>query len=140
MAISRLRFRFVQPAWDFLRFSKFGIVGRDMNRRGFYIATRARAQVGVDTGKLRRTIRHNTYNGRSLARGPYTRVSAGDKNTRYALTHHQGTRPHEITPSARKSVLKFNVGGRTVYATRVMHPGTRENNYLTDHLAAAVRI
>lgn len=140
MAISRVRFRFIQPAWDFLRFSKYGIVGRDMTRRGHYIAMRARAQVGVDSGALRRTIRQETYNGRSLSRGPYTRVSAGDTKTRYALMHHEGTRPHEIKPTGRKSVLKFNVGGKTVYATRVMHPGTRENNYLTDHLAAAVRI
>ena len=35
-----------------------------------------------------------------------------------------GTRPHEITPKKAKS-LRFVVGGKTVYAKHVEHPGTR---------------
>lgn len=138
MAFSTVDFRFHQPEWDNLRYSRNGIVGRDMDRRGAYVATQARMQVGVDTGALRRTITHNTHTLRGF--GPMTVVSAGGPEAPHGLLHHQGTRPHEIAPKAVKSVLKLNIGGKTVYATRVIHPGTRENNYLTDHLEAAVRI
>lgn len=34
-----------------------------------------------------------------------------------------GTRPHVI--EAKEGALKFEVGGETVYATRVFHPGTK---------------
>lgn len=139
MAISVTSFEFVQPAWDRLRYSRTDIIGRDMDRRGAYIANMARAQVGVDTEALRRTIRHRTVGGRG-AYGPTTRVAAGGPGVDYALIHHEGTRPHEIRPNPPRSVLKFTIGGKTVYATRVMHPGTRENKYLTDHLPMAVRI
>lgn len=138
MAISRVDFRFVQPAWDNLRYSEHGLVGRDMTRRGEYIANRARIQVGVDTGALRRTITRATFGSKRI--GPYTIVSAGGPDAPHALMHHEGTRPHVIEAKGRRSMLKFNVGGKTVYVTRVLHPGTRENNYLTDHLPMAVRI
>lgn len=138
MAISTSSFHFIQPAWDNLRYSKRGIVGRDMDRRGAYIANMARIQVGVDTGALRQSIRHSTHTAKGL--GPYTIVSAGGPTAPHALMHHEGTRPHEIRPNPPRSVLKFTVGGKTVYATRVLHPGTRENKYLTDHLPMAVRI
>ena len=139
MITLRTRFRFEQPGWDNLRYARSGIIGRDMDRRGTYIANMARAQVGVDSGALRRTIRHQTYAGRA-GDGPRTVVAAGGPGVEYALMHHEGTRPHEIRPNPPRSVLKFNIGGKIVYATRVMHPGTRENNYLTDHLPMAVRI
>lgn len=136
--MSSVNFRFVQPAWDNLRYSKNGIVGRDITRRGEYVARMARAQVGVDTRALQRSIRSTTHTASGL--GPYAIVSAGGPGIDYALMHHQGTRPHEIRPKGTKSVLKFTIGGKTVYATRVLHPGTRENKYLTDHLPMAVRI
>ena len=138
MAISTTNFRFVQPAWDNLRYSKNGIVGRDITRRGQYVANMARIQVGVDTGALRRTIRTETHTASGM--GPVAIISAGGPTAPHALMHHEGTRPHEIRPNPPRSVLKFTVGGRTVYATRVLHPGTRENKYLTDHLPMAVRI
>lgn len=48
----------------------------------------------------------------------------------YALMVHQGTRPHTIVPRRSKS-LRFRVGGRIVYATRVSHPGTSPDPFLT---------
>lgn len=139
MALSSSSFRFIQPAWDSLQYSRTDIIGRDMDRRGEYIASRARIQVGVDSGALRRTIRHATFSGGGGV-GPKTVVAAGGPGVEYALMHHEGTRPHEIKPKSAKSVLKFNIGGKTVYASRVRHPGTRENKYLTDHLPMAVNI
>lgn len=52
-----------------------------------------------------------------------------------ALWHHEGTRPHVITP-ATKPQLVFWSGrmGRTLRADRVFHPGTNPNRYLVDAL------
>ncbi|WP_326597126.1 hypothetical protein [Streptomyces sp. NBC_01803] len=47
--------------------------------------------------------------------------------TRYVL---DGTRPHVIRPR-RRQALRFEVGGRTVFAAYVRHPGTRPNPFLT---------
>lgn len=38
----------------------------------------------------------------------------------------EGSRPHTIRPR-RAKVLRFKVGGTTVYAASVQHPGTRPN-------------
>jgi hypothetical protein len=40
-----------------------------------------------------------------------------------------GTRPHIIRPRTKR-VLKFTVGGRTVFAKMVRHPGTRARPFL----------
>ena len=138
MALSSVDFRFKQPAWDRLRYSRTGMVAKDIDRRIAYIERMAKVQVGVDTSALRRSIVRSMHTAPGT--GPLGVVSAGGPSAPHALMHHEGTRPHPITPRAGRSVLKFKMGGRTVYATRVMHPGTRENNYLTDHLETAVRI
>lgn len=41
----------------------------------------------------------------------------------------QGTKPHVITPRGQGYPLRFTVGGTTVFAYRVQHPGTKPNNY-----------
>ncbi|PWI06533.1 hypothetical protein DIZ27_32860 [Streptomyces sp. NWU339] len=40
-----------------------------------------------------------------------------------------GTRPHIIRPRRAKA-LRFETGGRVVFAKRVRHPGTRANPFL----------
>lgn len=47
----------------------------------------------------------------------------------YAEDVHDGTTAHLIT-ARRKKVLKFSVGGETVYARSVWHPGTRPRRWL----------
>lgn len=47
----------------------------------------------------------------------------------YAGFVNDGTSPHIIRPR-RAQVLRFNVGGRTVYAKVVHHPGTRARPFL----------
>lgn len=49
---------------------------------------------------------------------------------------HNGTRPHQIRPRTRE-YLRFEVGGRVVYAKVVNHPGYRGNPFLTDALRDA---
>lgn len=48
-----------------------------------------------------------------------------------------GTRPHMIRP-VRARALRFTIGGRTVYAKAVMHPGTKPNRFLQEALRAAL--
>lgn len=47
----------------------------------------------------------------------------------YAPFVNDGTKPHKIRPKT-KQALKFNVGGRTVFAAVVNHPGTKANPFL----------
>ena len=51
----------------------------------------------------------------------------------YAAAVHNGTRPRVIVPRRGRS-LRFQVGGRTVYARRVNHPGTPARPYLATAL------
>ncbi|WP_331723352.1 hypothetical protein [Streptomyces atratus] len=48
-----------------------------------------------------------------------------------------GTRPHVIRPR-RARALRFQAGGRTVYAAVVHHPGNAANNFLAQALREAL--
>lgn len=62
--------------------------------------------------------------------GKHVRVESTHPATLYVI---KGTRPHLILPKYKKA-LKFNVGGHTVFARLVHHPGTRKNDFLTKAL------
>ncbi len=104
-----------------------GEVGRWLRKRGTMIQSAAKAQVGVKTGALKASIKlihERTVFGQMLTIG---------SPLSYALMHHEGTRPHVITPKNAK-MLRFTSKGRVVYARTVLHPGTRPNKYLADNL------
>jgi hypothetical protein len=104
-----------------------GLVGRHLATRGAMIVAAAKRQVGVKTGALRASIHM-----RHTRRGAGQAIQVGSP-LKYALAHHEGTRPHIIVPN-RARVLRFSAGGRVVYTHAVRHPGTRANKYLTDNL------
>lgn len=104
-----------------------GEVGKYMRRLGRKMVAGAKAQVGVDSGNLRRSIRM-THGSNSS--GQFITVGSP---LSYAYMHHEGTRPHLIRPTDHK-FLRFSSGGRVIYSRLVMHPGTRPNHYLTDQL------
>lgn len=111
--------------------SPTGIVGKHMHSIGVKGTALAKAQVGVDTGDLKKSISYEVL----LVRGSLaTKITAHDKK---AVMHHEGTRPHVITPR-RKQTLRFHHRGRIVYAKIVYHPGTRPNRFLTDQLSKLV--
>jgi hypothetical protein len=88
---------------------------------------------GIQTGQLRAKMETQ----RSVTRnGLEGRVGSPVK---YALLHHEGTRPHVIRPRKSGGTLRFTVGGKVVFAKSVHHPGTRPNPYLTRFLYEAVR-
>jgi hypothetical protein len=97
-----------------------------MARRGRNVLSAAKRQVGVDTGDLRSSLTSSIKYGSPIV----VRIGSANK---IALMHHEGTKPHEITPK-RAKVLRFNQNGMVRYAMRVWHPGTKPNRFLTDNL------
>jgi hypothetical protein len=81
----------------------------------------------VDTGRLRAS-----GSVRIAERGSAV-VGQVEYTADYAAAVHNGTRPHVIVPR-RGRYLRFQVGGRTVYARRVNHPGTPARPYLATAL------
>lgn len=63
-------------------------------------------------------------------------VPCSPTRTAYGLYVHDGTDPHDIRPTKPGGVLAFQVGGETVFARAVHHPGTRPVRFFTDNLAA----
>lgn len=108
-----------------------GEVGRYLTKLGTRVSVLAKAQVGVDTGALKRSI-----NFRLVQTGGGLVAVIGSDN-RIALMHHQGTRPHIIVPR-RAQTLRFYSRGRIVYSKLVHHPGTKPNRYLTDNLRRVI--
>ena len=112
---------------DNLLNSPRGEVGRYLFQRGTRILIAAKSQVGVKTGRLKASINMRQYRsvgGQSLKIG---------SPLSYALIHHEGTKPHIITPD-RAEFLRFSSRGRVVYTRIVRHPGTKPNKYLADNL------
>ena len=105
------------------------VVGRWADRDASRTAdlVQARAQE-LAPGHLKGTI----YKRRKLSvRGPQYEVGSSSPIAVYV---ENDTRPHVIRPK-RARVLRFQVGGRVVYAKIVHHPGTKGQHFL----ARAVR-
>lgn len=112
---------------DKLLNQKDGDVGKYLTRKGNEILVSARARVGVRTGALRASL-HMRH-----MRDPRGQQIWIGSNLRYALAHHEGTKPHVILPKSGK-MLRFVSRGQVVYAHSVNHPGTKANRYLADAL------
>ena len=108
-----------------------GEVGRHLLKLAARVARLAKAQVGVDTGALRRSISYRVVR----RYGGLTAVIGSDN--RIAFLHHEGSRPHIILPR-RAQTLRFYSRGRIVYSKVVHHPGTKPNRYLTDNLRRVI--
>lgn len=78
----------------------------------------ARNSVPVRTGKL-----SNAIDGRVTSRGNLSASGELVARVAYASYVAEGTRPHFIR-ARRKSVLRFESGGRVVFTPLVLHPGT----------------
>lgn len=115
-----------KPILNFELNHSHGTVGRMLHRTGNRITQLAKLQVGKKTGRLKNSIRFQHI--RRSVLGPRVKVGA---YTKYALAHHQGTRPHIITPRKPGGTLIFRKGPRIIATKVVRHPGTRPNRYLT---------
>ena len=99
---------------------------------GQQVLNRSRILTPVDTGRLRSSERLS-FN--LSGANPSFKVST---NVQYAEYVHDGTRPHVIRPR-RKQALKFRVGGMTVFAKVVNHPGTRARPFFERALVEVAR-
>lgn len=96
----------------------------ELREAGRQVVNRARILAPVRTGRLRSSIRADPPRIFSL-RGSLTVGS----DLEYAAAVNDGSRPHIIRPR-RAQVLRFNVGGRIVFAKVVHHPGTKGTHFL----------
>jgi hypothetical protein len=110
-----------------------GVLWGYMDRLGSRIVASAKKQVGVKTGVLRESI-HKRHLGN--ASGQYLWIGS---NRNYAYMHHEGTRPHIITPKEPGGVLVFSKGARVITTKLVLHPGTKANRFLSDQLRVHIR-
>jgi hypothetical protein len=122
-----MKITFRKAALDFYLNDPYGPVGRYMFARGRAIMAAAKAQAGVQTGRLKNSIHMRQ------SRAPFGQTMTIGSPLSYALAHHEGTKPHIITPD-RAQALRFTSGSRIVYSRLVRHPGTKPNKFLADNL------
>lgn len=84
----------------------------------------AKLRSPVDTGGLRTAHRAEEIRVQGLKA---TTAVVADKD--YAAAVHDGSRPHIIRPRNKKA-LAFKKGGKTVFATKVNHPGAPPRPWL----------
>jgi hypothetical protein len=106
--------------------SERGPVGQELNRDARLVLNRAQSL--TRSRRIRSTGRVESGIG---PLGPYRDVTFGRPGfTDFLGYEHDDTPPHDIRPR-RRTVLRFMVGGRVVFARRVSHPGTSGSHFLT---------
>jgi hypothetical protein len=106
-----------------------GAVDRSLRRRVERVQAAAQRLAPGSMGNGIRTSLRYTHDG------PVGTITSTHPATIYVVN---GTRPHIIRPKRTGGVLRFEIGGRVVYARYVSHPGTRPNNFLIEALRAAL--
>lgn len=130
-----LRYRPNQAAVNAMLHGRTGPVVLHLANKGREGSGHARRLVGVKSGDLKATIGFRIVRSNP---GYNVEIHAGGtpKTMRYVMPHHDGARPHVIRPR-RKRVLKFQSGGKTVFARKVNHPGNRGTHFLLRGAQAA---
>lgn len=105
-----------------------GAVDRSLRRRVERVQAAAQRLAPGSMGNGIRTSLRYTHDG------PVGTITSTHPATIYVVN---GTRPHIIRPRRPGGVLRFEIGGRVVYARYVQHPGTRPNGFLIEALRAA---
>lgn len=101
-----------------------GTLGKELSRRAKVMHGMAKAKVGKKNGELANSIylkHYATKTGQSIRMGSYKK---------YALAHHEGTRPHLINSQQGKKLRFVSARSTVQYAKVVRHPGTRANRFL----------
>jgi hypothetical protein len=88
---------------------------------------KAREQVGVKTGALRKNIS-------SYHLGNFTGQYVGLRSTLpYSYIHHQGSKKHIIEPRGTNQLI-FRGRSGVIATYHVNHPGTKPNRFLKDQM------
>lgn len=110
------------------------ILQRRMRQIIRLVAADARTNAPVDTGRMAQAIKEDPI----VSEGPFRVIGGVTSHAPYSAFVHQGTRPHVIRPR-NASALRFEVGGRRVFASSVNHPGTRPRPFLTNAVVRTLR-
>lgn len=119
--------RLDQGAFARLLRLRSGRAGRKLAERTERVARIAEREA---PGRMGRTIRWRVEETSGGLQGV---ITCDHPAVHYVLN---GTRPHIIRPRRAKA-LRFEVGGRVVYAKVVRHPGSKANDFLGRALRAA---
>lgn len=125
-------FTYRQKGEDYLLRNFGGPTSMHMAKIAREVLFKAQAQVGVDTGNLRASLKSTRYYQGSGMPG----YLIGSYN-KVAYMHHEGTKPHMIYPKKAKK-LSFGKYGTIYHVGPVNHPGTRPNRYLLDPLKSTI--
>lgn len=112
------------------RISPAGLAAIDKETQKFLLSRARRVQRNarrMAPGRMGRRV--NT-----VIVGSHVRIESSHPATMFVI---RGTRRHFIRKGKvwrGRKVLRFKVGGRTVYARWVLHPGTKKNDFLTKAL------
>lgn len=93
---------------------------KELNEIGTLVQNKMRELAPEDTGFLKEHIQ--------IVRTP-GRVSVGPVGVPYARAQEYGAKPHKITAKPGK-VLAFKMGGQTVFARSVNHPGNKPQPFV----------
>lgn len=116
-----------------------GTLGRHMQKKTTEFVMEAKLEAPHPGGVPENRTRINYSTGEMVRKIYSTRghSPSGDLESRvvvnvpYAKFVHEGTRPHEIRPARGGQLVFFWAKrGRPVWATQVMHPGTKPNQFL----------
>lgn len=88
-------------------------------------AAEARSRAPIRTGKLASSIR-----GRLVTGGTKLAVGFVEAEADHAIFVEEPTAPHTITPKREGGLLRFQSGGKTVFAHSVNHPGTKAQPFM----------
>ena len=106
----------------------FGALNRSLRRIGTVLVPALKRNTPVRSGKLRNSTRFQIKGTRDDQALDVRQGARTEKGVIYRPFVTGGTRPHEIRPVTAKA-LRFNVGGRVVFAKKVNHPGTKPNPF-----------
>ena len=104
-----------------------GKLWKVLEHRGKIALVLAKSQVGKKTGALAISIK---MSHKPVLRGQELKIGSDNK---IAYLHHEGTKPHLITPKNAPQLV-FMSRGRIIRTQLVRHPGTKPNKYLSDQL------
>lgn len=112
---------------EFIMVNPRGDVGRTLKKRADRVVMAAKMQVGVQTGRLRRSIK--TYD--HIKTGSTIQALKIGSSVYYGYWHHEGTRPGFYK---RKTIIASPRGGVRTMRHRHVHKGTRPNRFLSDNV------
>jgi hypothetical protein len=124
--LAKLKARFRQSPAIVARQMQLGLE-RSLERQ----AAETRARTPVKTGTLQRSITWKVEGRGARIYGTVYSPLA------YALFVERGTKPHRIRARSAR-FLRFEVGGRVVFAREVQHPGTKAAHFFADGAKASV--